>query len=217
MKNGEKLSRDIPIELGKSAILFIDVQYNNVYPDGGQYKGLSPLTAKIKYQYFFDTLHNIALPNMVKIQKKARKNRIEILYTTIESLTSDGRDRGLDYKISGFNIPKNSKNAKIAKEIKPKKDEMIFKKTSSSPFISTNLHYVLGNLNVKYLIICGLLSDQCISSTVRDACDLGYFVTLISDTCTTYSKNRHEDSLNHIKGYCRQRTTNEFLKELKSI
>jgi len=113
LKNGEKLSRDIPIELGKSAILFIDVQYNNVYPDGGQYKGLSPLTAKIKYQYFFDTLHNIALPNMVKIQKKARKNRIEILYTTIESLTSDGRDRGLDYKISGFNIPKNSKNANL--------------------------------------------------------------------------------------------------------
>ncbi len=119
----------------------------------------------------------------------------------MQSLTYDGRDRGLDYKISGFNIAKGSKDAKIAKEIKPINDEIIFKKSSSSPFISTNLHYILGNLDVKYLVVCGLLSDQCISSTVRDA-------------CTTYSKERHLQSIDHIKGYCRQVTTKELLEEL---
>jgi len=212
----DRLSRDIPVEKERCAILYVDVQYNNVYPNGGQYvsEKLMPKEAKKKHKYFFDTLHDSALPNMAKIQKISRQNKIEILYTTIESLTYDGRDRGLDYKISGFNISKDSKNAKIAKEIKPINDEIIFKKTSSSPFISTNIHYVLGNLDVKYLVICGLLSDQCISSTVRDACDLGYFVTLVTDACTTYSKSRHEQSIEHIKGYCRQITTDEFLEEL---
>ena len=210
------MTRNIPIEADKTAILFIDVQYNNVYANGGEYQvqNLSPKEAKKKYKYFFKSLHKKALPNMTKIQSKARKKKIELLYTTIESLTQDGRDRSLDYKISGFNIPKNHKNAKIAKEIQPLKDEIVFSKSSSSPFISTNIHYVLGNLEVKYLVICGLLSDQCISSTVRDACDLGYYVTLITDACTTYSKKRHEDSLSHIKGYCRQMTTEAFMEEL---
>ena len=212
----DKLSRDIPVEKERCAILYVDVQYNNVYPDGGQYvnEKLTPKEAEKKYKYFFDSLHNTVLPNMAKLQKVSRQNKIEVLYTTIESLTYDGRDRGLDYKISGFNIAKDSQNAKIAKEIKPINDEIIFKKSSSSPFISTNIHYILGNLDVKYLVVCGLLSDQCISSTVRDVCDLGYFVTLLTDACTTYSKARHTQSIDHIKGYCRQITTDEFLEEL---
>jgi len=211
------MTRDIPIEPDKTAILFIDVQYYNTYPEGGAYtaQGLSPLEARERYDYFFDSLHQTALPNMAKVQKLARKKHIELLYTTMESLTADGRDRSLDYKISGFNIPKNSQDAKIAKEIKPRKDEIVFSKTSSSPFISTNLHYVLGNLGVRYLVICGLLSDQCISSAVRDACDLGYFVTLITDGCTTCTPERHTDSIAHIGGYCRQVTTAEFLEELE--
>lgn len=210
------LSRELAVEKERCAILYVDVQYNNVYPDGGQYvsEDLTPKEAESKYKYFFDSLHNTALPNMAKLQKISRQNDIEILYTTIESLTYDGRDRGLDYKISGFNIAKDSKNANIAKEIKPINDEIIFKKSSSSPFISTNLHYILGNLDVKYLVVCGLLSDQCISSTVRDACDLGYFVTLVTDACTTYSEARHTQSIDHIKGYCRQVTTDEFLEEI---
>jgi ureidoacrylate peracid hydrolase len=72
-------------------------------------------------------------------------------------------------------------------------------------------------LGVNFLIVSGLLTDQCISSAVRDACDLGYLVTLISDACATYSQERHETSLSHIKGYCRQRTTEEFLAELENL
>jgi ureidoacrylate peracid hydrolase len=137
------------------------------------------------------------------------------MYTVIESLTKDGRDRSLDYKITGFNVPKGSWNAKVLNKISPHGDEIIFSKTSSSVFISTNIHYILGNLGVDYLIMSGLLTDQCISSAVRDACDLGYLVTLITDACATYTKDRHHASISHIKGYCRLRTTDELLYELE--
>ncbi len=93
----------------------------------------------------------------------------------------------------------------------------MFPKTSSSVFISTNIHYILGNLGVDFLIISGLLTDQCISSAVRDACDLGYLVTLVTDACATHTQERQVTSLDHIKGYCRQRTTDEFLAELAQI
>ena len=38
---------------------------------------------------------------------------------------------------------------------------------------------------------------------MRDACDLGYVVRLVSDACTTESAERHEQSLLGIRGYCR--------------
>jgi len=215
----DTLSRDIPIVASKSALLYIDVQNYNARADGGEYKdeGLTPQAAREKYSYFFEQLEKTVLPNMRRLQAGCRQKKIEVLYTTIESMTQDGRDRSLDYKITGFNVPKGCWDAQVLDEIKPLDDEMQFPKTSSSVFISTNIHYILGNLGVDFLIVSGLLTDQCISSAVRDACDLGYLVTLITDACATYSRQRHDMSLDHIKGYCRQRTTNEFLAELETL
>jgi ureidoacrylate peracid hydrolase len=214
-----QLSREIPIVPQKSALLFIDVQNYNARSDGGEYsnEGLSPAEAEIKYDYFFNRLNQVALPNMQRLQKACRQQNIEVLYTVIESLTNDGRDRSLDYKITGFNVPKGSTDARVLDAIKPIGDEMVIPKTSSSVFISTNIHYILGNLGVEFLIISGLLTDQCISSAVRDACDLGYLVTLVTDACATFTQDRHDTSLDHIKGYCRQRTTNAFLAELAQV
>jgi ureidoacrylate peracid hydrolase len=214
-----QLSREISIVPRKSALLFIDVQNYNARSDGGEYRdeGLLPAEAEMKYEYFFKRLKEIALPNMQRLQKACRQKGIEVLYTVIESLTADGRDRSLDYKITGFNVPKDSSDARVLDMIEPIGDEIVFPKTSSSVFISTNIHYILGNLGVDFLIISGLLTDQCISSAVRDACDLGYLVTLVTDACATQTQQRHESSLDHIKGYCRQRTTDEFLSELAQV
>ncbi|UCE55899.1 MAG: cysteine hydrolase [Desulfobacterales bacterium] len=215
----DTLSREIPIVPQKSALLFVDVQNYNARPDGGEYKdqGLTPEKAEAQHEYFFKQLKTLVVPNMQRLQKACRQKGIEVIYTVIESLTNDGRDRSLDYKITGFNVPKGSWDAQVLNEIKPIEDEIVFPKTSSSVFISTNIHYILGNLGVDFLIISGLITDQCISSAVRDACDLGYLVTLITDACATYSQERHETSLSHIKGYCRERTTDEFLQELEQL
>ncbi len=215
----DTLSREIPIDPQKSALLFIDVQYYYARPDGGEYKdqGLTPREAAAKYDYFFKRLKETSVPNMQRLQMACRQRGIEVIYTVIESLTQNGRDRSLDYKITGFNVPKGSWDARVLEQIKPMDDEIVFPKTSSSVFISTNIHYILGNLGIEFLVISGMLTDQCISSAVRDGCDLGYLVTLITDACATYSQERHDTSLSHIKGYCRQRTTDEFLQELERL
>jgi ureidoacrylate peracid hydrolase len=132
-------------------------------------------------------------------------------------MTRDGRDRSLDYKISGIDVPHRSWEAQVLDEITPVEDEMIFRKTSSSVFISTNIDYVLRNLGVRSLIVAGMMTDQCVESAVRDACDLGYLVTLVSDACTTESAERHDQSLLGIRGYCRQRTTDLLLAEIATL
>lgn len=213
------LSRDVPVVPEQTALLFIDVQNFSARPEGSEYKdqGLSPDAAYQKHRYFFDQVREVALPNMQRLQKSCRESGVEVMYTVIENLTQDGRDRSLDYKITGFNVPRGSWDAQMLEEVQPQGDEIVLPKSSSSVFISTNLHYLLGNLGVEYLVIIGFVTDQCISSAVRDACDLGYRVTLLTDACATYSQERHDTSIAHIRGYCRLRTTEEFVAELASL
>jgi ureidoacrylate peracid hydrolase len=154
---------------------------------------------------------------MRRVQAACRRAGIEVLYTVIESLTQDGRDRSLDYKISGLHVPHGHWGAKVLDEILPLPDEMVLPKSSSSVFISTNLDYVLRNLGVRSLIVAGLLTDQCVDSAVRDACDLGYLVTTVTDACTTGSQERHDWSLRNARGYSRQITTAEMVAEIERL
>jgi ureidoacrylate peracid hydrolase len=137
-----------------------------------------------------------------------------VMYTLIRNLTRDGRDRSLDYKITGFNVPPDSWDGQVIDALKPAEDEMVIPKTSSNVFVSTNIDYILRNLETRYLVISGVVTDQCVEGAVRDACDLGYLVTLVTDACATGTEERHDNSLRAIRGYCRQRTTAEFLREI---
>ena len=210
------LSRDVPVKLGATALLFVDVQ-NYSAEGGGEYAHLPREEVERRYGYFLREMRERAVPNMQRLQRACRNAGVEVMYTVIESLTRDGREMGLDYKISRLFCPKGSRDAQVIAEIGPVGDEIVIPKTSSSVFISTNIHYVLGNLGVKHLIVSGVLTDQCVDSTVRDACDLGYLVTLVTDACATQSEERHRSSIANNRGYCRQVTTHEMVAELATL
>jgi ureidoacrylate peracid hydrolase len=52
---------------------------------------------------------------------------------------------------------------------------------------------------------------------VRDACDLGYLATLVTDACTTSSDERHEQSLLGVRGYCRQCSAEALVAEIAAL
>ena len=208
------LSREGPVDTARTTLLFNDVQNYCATRGGGEYKDLLPAELDAKYGYYFHELESKVVPNMQRLQSACRKAGIEVMYTVIESLTKDGRDRSLDYKISGLHVPRGSWDARVIDAIKPGEDEIVIPKTSSSAFISTNIDYVLRNLGTRYLVISGVLTDQCVESAVRDACDLGYLVTIVTDACAAYDQQRHDAALRAIKGYCRQRTTAAFIAEI---
>ncbi|MBB4302559.1 nicotinamidase-related amidase [Rhodobium orientis] len=214
MTAAEGLTREVPLVAAEAALLFIDVQNFAVKRDGAEFKDIPDAEIATKYAYYFERLKSLAIPNMQKLQAAFRQAGIEVLYTTIESLTKDGRDRSLDYKISGFNVPKGSWDGKVIDELEPTDDEIWLPKSSSSVFVSTHIDYILRNLGVKQLVIAGLVTDQCVESAIRDACDLGYLVTEVTDACATYTQERHDFSLRAIKGYCRQVTTEELIAEI---
>ena len=198
------MSRDVPVERGQAALLFIDVQNFCAIRQGSEYRQLSPAEFESRVGWYFRELETRVVPNMQRLQAACRKAGIEVMYAVIESLTRDGRDRSLDYKITGFNVPRGSWDGKVIDAIAPGDDEIVIPKTSSSVFISTNIDYVLRNLGVRYLIIGGVVTDQCVESAVRDA-------------CATYSQVRHDNTLSAIKGYCRQRTTDQLVAEIAGL
>lgn len=120
---------------------------------------------------------------------------MEVMYTVIQSLTANGRDRSLDYKISGLHVPPGSWDAQMLEVITPGADEIVLPKTCSSVFQSTNINYLLHNIGVRQLLLCGCLTDQCVEHAVRDACDLGFLVTLVSGkepSCQDWFEDKHE-------------------------
>ena len=205
-KKGDVNFREQKIDISHTALLIIDMQKGEYNPE--------LIKEKPQDNYMWDRIKNVVLPNGKKIIEKCRQNKIEVIFTVIESYTKDGRDRGIDYKISGIFCPKNSKEAEVIDEIKPLDNEIVIPKTSSSVFNSTNIEYVLRNLSIQYLMIIGIVTDQCVETAVRDGCDKGFLITLIEDACATHSQQRHDESLIGVKGYCRIRKTEEILKEI---
>ncbi|KAM3567359.1 hypothetical protein VYU27_010494, partial [Nannochloropsis oceanica] len=60
------------------------------------------------------------------------------------------------------------------------------------PFTSTNLLYILRNLDVTTLLLSGMISNQCVESTARDARALGLQVVMVSDATAAHTQ---EDQL----------------------
>lgn len=207
-------TRDVPIHPDRAALLFIDVQNFSCHCDGAEWALMDENERAEKKTLFLDLMDQQVVPKMQALQAACRGAGVEVMYTTIESLTKDGRDRSLDYKITGFNIPKGSWDGRVIDAIAPGDDEIVLPKSSSSVFISTHIDYILRNLGVQQLILSGVLTDQCVESAIRDACDLGYLVTQVTDACATFSDTRQKASLNAIKGYCRQISTDDLIAEL---
>jgi nicotinamidase-related amidase len=72
--------------------------------------------------------------------------------------------------------------------VKPLSNEPIIKKNVNSAFIGTDLEEQLDNLKITKLVIVGLTTDHCISTTTRMAGNLGFDVFLVSDATATFNR-----------------------------
>jgi len=203
--------RDLPFTRGQTAILFVDMQNAWVIP--GRDAHVDPAT----HSYFYDRVEASVIPNQQRLLAAMREVGGEVLHTIIESLTADGRDRSLDHKLSDMHLPKGSPDAQVIDALAPRENEIVLPKTSSGVFNSTAIDYVLRNLNTRHLIICGVVTDQCVDMAVRDAADRGYLVTLVEDACATHTAERHQACLEAIKGYCWIADTDSVLARIAAL
>ncbi len=204
------------LETRDTALLCIDLQYLDAAEGYGIFA--DPDRSNIsesKQRFYFTSLKSYVLPNVRTLQDSFRARRLEVMHTRIQSLTMDGRDRSKGHKRLDLLAPPGSKEAEFLPEVAPINDEIVVNKTASGVFSSTNLHYVLRNVGINSLFVVGVYTNECVDTTVRDACDLGYLVTVVEDCCATVTPDLHEASIKTLRDrYARVVTLKEALEDL---
>ncbi|MDZ7804923.1 isochorismatase family cysteine hydrolase [Thiohalophilus sp.] len=207
------------LEEHHTALLVIDLQYLDAARGYGVFENVDreqmPHEAE---EFYFDSLENTVLPNVRRLQDTFRANKLEVIHIRIQSLTRDGRDRSPGHKRLGLHAAPGSREAEFIPEVAPVGDEIVINKSASGVFNATNLEYVLRNMGVTGLFVCGVYTNECVSTTIRDASDLGFYTTLIADGCTTVTPELHTATIRTVKDrYSRVMTTDDAIKEINKV
>jgi nicotinamidase-related amidase len=207
------------LEAHKTALLCIDMQYLDAAPGFGVFANAEASGVPVEAQeYYFDRLKYTVLPNVRRLQDAFRARGLEVIHTRIRSLTKDGRDRSPGHKRLGLHAAPGSKEAEFLEEIAPMDNEIVIDKTASGVFTSTNMNYILRNMEITGLFVVGVYSNECVSTAIRDACDLGYYVTLISDGCATVTPELQRATMITMKDrYARVLNTEEAIEEIQTV
>jgi nicotinamidase-related amidase len=87
----------------------------------------------------------------------------------------------------------------IVPELYPRDDEIVIDKPGKGAFYATELSDTLEKYGIENLLVCGVTTEVCVNTTVREANDRGYRCVVISDGCASYFPEFHEMGLKMIK------------------
>lgn len=87
----------------------------------------------------------------------------------------------------------------IVSELYPREGEPVIDKPGKGAFYATDLQNILSNRGIETLIVCGVTTEVCVHTTVREANDRGYRCLVPGDCCGSYFPEFHEVGLRMIK------------------
>jgi nicotinamidase-related amidase len=85
-------------------------------------------------------------------------------------------------------------------ELSPLPGETVIDKAGFNAFYGSNLQSILKRGGVERLIICGVTTQCCVHSTLRDAVDRGYWCLTVADCCAAEEQDLHDATLAIIRG-----------------
>jgi nicotinamidase-related amidase len=87
----------------------------------------------------------------------------------------------------------------IVPELYPLSGEPVIDKPGKGAFYQTDLELMLRNRGIDTLFVCGVTTEVCVNTTVREANDRGYRCIVLSDCCASYFPEFHQAGLAMIK------------------
>ena len=118
----------------------------------------------------------------------------------------------------------NAHSSEIYKTVTPLANEKVVVKHFPNSFKETELLDYLKSLNIKNLVICGMMTHMCIDASVRAAKDFGFNCVVIGDACTTRDLVLNGQTVNAVDihnsflaalnaYYAKVKTTRQYLDE----
>ncbi|MCX5497194.1 cysteine hydrolase [Kaistia dalseonensis] len=89
----------------------------------------------------------------------------------------------------------------IIPELYPETGEIVIDKPGKSSFHATEFDQVLRARGIEALIVCGVTSDCCVQSTIRDGADLGYDCVLVVDGTAAVESANHQGMVDVLSAY----------------
>jgi nicotinamidase-related amidase len=189
----------IAVDFDRAALVIIDMQRDFLEPGGfGETLGndVSLLTA--------------AVPPCADLLKGARERGMLVVHTR-EGHRPDLSDaprakveRGAPSLRIGSPGPmgrilvRGEPGHDIIADLYPQEGEPVIDKPGKGAFYATDLHNILRNRDIETLIVCGVTTEVCVHTTVREANDRGYRCIVPGDCCASYFPEFHQVGLKMI-------------------
>jgi nicotinamidase-related amidase len=191
---------DIEFDRGKSALVIIDMQRDFVEPGG-----------------FGESLGNDVsilrkvIPPTKRVLDACRKASIMVVHTReghrpdLSDCPQSKMERGKptrkigDDGTMGRLLVRGEKGHDIVSELYPIPGEVVIDKPGKGAFYATDLELVLRNAGIKTLIVCGVTTEVCVNTTVREGNDRGFNCVVLEDCVGSYFTEFQQAGLAMIK------------------
>lgn len=199
--------------LSKTALLLIDLQTGFDSPDP-TYWGTTRSTPALEQNVGTLLAHFRSVKSTDGSQ--ARPTIIHVFHHSTEPLSP---------------LHPSSTGVAPARYAAPLEGERVFSKNVNSAFIGTDLEAYIRELHITRLFVAGLVTDQCVSTSVRMAANLGVVaygegkgqIVTIEDACATFNRGKwdaetvHAVNIESLRGeFCEIMTTKEVLDAVQA-
>jgi nicotinamidase-related amidase len=190
----------LTIDLDHTALVIIDMQRDFLEPGG-----------------FGETLGNDvsqlakAIPPCGAVLAAARVNNVLVIHTReghrpdLSDVPLAKLERGKpslrigDPGPMGRILIRGEPGHGIVDALAPTDGEPVIDKPGKGAFYATDLEAMLRSRHIENLLVCGVTTEVCVHTTVREANDRGFRCVVVADACASYFPEFHEMGLKMIK------------------
>lgn len=190
---------DLAFDLGETAVVMIDMQKDFILPGGfGETLGndvsllaatIPPCEDLLKIARGLDML-------VVHTREGHRANLSDVFTSKLERCKPSAKigDQGPMGRI----LVRGEDGHDFVDELKPLDSEVVLEKPGKGAFYSTELDLILRRANIKNLLVAGVTTEVCVSSTIREANDRGYNCIVVEQCCGSYFPHFHKSALEMV-------------------
>ena len=194
---------------GQTALVVIDMQ--NDFLSGDGWYGQSGIDISHMQQ---------SIEPVQELVAGARERGVPIIWTQhgFRNMTDAGVFATLRDFMKDGGLRKNTWGYELIEVLDVRPDDWRVEKNRLSSFFATNLDLILRGLDVDTLLICGVLTNQCVKATAADANFHDYKPIVVREATGTTLPHLHEPALEMIAvGIGETRSLEKTLKDIKGL
>lgn len=194
---------------GRTAVIIIDPQNDFLHPDG-QYAKIG-----VDISHMRRTIGPIT-----QLVAAARARNVPIIWT--RHGFRDERDAGVFMTLRPFlaegGMRQGTWGYEVFDGLGAEKSDWYVEKQRLSAFFNTNLELILRSLNAETLLIGGILTNQCVAATSKDANFRDFKPIVVEETTGTTFPHLHDPAIEMIRvGWGEVRSLSDALRDLAAL